>query len=160
MVLPQDIFIALALLVGIIGCIIQILPGTLIVAGAILVWAILTQGFTAWLVFGVALAVLVAAAFIKYLLAGKYLKRHQVPNAAVLTGLVVGVIGFFVIPIIGLPLGFIGGIYLFQLVQSKAHAKAWAATVVALRATGLAIVTELGGALVATVIWITGLLIT
>lgn len=159
MVLPQDIFIALALAVGIFGCIIQIIPGTLIVAGAILAWAIVTQGFIAWLVFGLALGVLVAAAFIKYLLAGKYLKRHEVPNGAVLTGLVVGTIGFFVIPVIGLPLGFIGGIYLFQLARTKAHLKAWAATVAALRATGLAIVTELGGALVATAIWITGVLI-
>ena len=160
MVLPQDIFIALALAVGIFGCIIQILPGTLIVAGALLVWAILTQGFTAWLVFGLALAVLVAAAFIKYLLAGKYLKRHEVPNSAVLTGLVVGTVGFFVLPVIGLPLGFIGGIYLFQLARTKKHSLAWAATLAALRATGLTIVIELGGALVATGIWIVGLLIT
>lgn len=160
MVLPQDIFIALALAVGIFGCIIQILPGPVIVAGAILVWALLTQGFTAWLVFGLALAVLCAAVFIKYLIAGKHLKRNEIPNAAIVVGLILGAIGFFVIPVLGLPLGFIGGIFAYQYVKTTNYALAWKDTKVAVGATGLAIVVELSGALVASVIWVVGLLVT
>lgn len=160
MVLPQDIFIALALVVGIIGTIIQILPGTVIIAGALLTWAILTQGFTAWLVFSLALVVLLAGMFIKYLIAGRHLKRNEIPNLTIVVGLVVGTIGFFVIPVLGLPLGFVGAVYLMQVYRTREHTKAWRATIVALQATGLTIVVELAAGLVATTIWIIGLLVT
>lgn len=160
MVLPQDIFIAVALVLGLVGTIIQVLPGTVIIAGALLVWAILTQGVAAWLVFSLALVVLLAGVFIKYLIAGRHLKRQEVPNLTILVGLIVGTVGFFVIPVLGLPLGFIGAVYLMQLYRTQKHATAWQATVAALQATGLTIAVELAAGLVATTIWIVGLLVT
>ncbi len=160
MVLPQDIFIALALGVGIFGSIIQILPGPAIAAGALLIWAILTGGATAWLIFGLAVAVLVSAVFVKYLVAGRHLKRHEVPNLAIIIGLVLGAVLFFVIPVFGLPLGFVGGVYGYQLATLKDQGRAWATTKVAIMATGLTIMIEVAGTLVATGIWVVGLLVT
>ncbi len=45
-----NLLVGLAILLGIVGTIVPILPGALLVAGAVLIWAFLTGGTTAWLV--------------------------------------------------------------------------------------------------------------
>src|SRR3546814_6290826 len=46
-----EVLVGLVILVGLIGVVVPILPGTLLVFAAILVWAIMTGGATAWTVF-------------------------------------------------------------------------------------------------------------
>ncbi|WP_029068885.1 DUF456 domain-containing protein [Jonesia quinghaiensis] len=159
MELPQDLFIALALLIGVIGSIIQIYPGALIIAGAIGVWAAL-EGGSAWAVFAIAVLALVLAGIVKYLWAGKYLKRDGVPNMTIVLALIVGFIGFFILPVIGLPIGFILTVYVVELMRGNKHEQAWAMTITALKATGITIIVELAGSLLACGIWVIGLIIT
>ena len=93
------------------------------------------------------------AAVGKYVLAGRGLARAGVPGSTLVWGGIAGVIGFFVVPVVGLPLGFVGGVYAAQRVRDGDHATAWAATWAAVRATGITIVVELAGALTATAAW-------
>lgn len=160
MIFPQDLIIALVILVGLIGSIIQIIPGALVVLGAILVWAILTTGATAWWIFGFALLVTLAGMVLKYVLAGRHLKRSTVHNSSIIIGLVVGVVGFFLIPVLGLPLGFIVGVFVCEYIRESNIDVAWKATLVALKATGITVLVELGAALVATALWVVGLILT
>ncbi len=160
MIFPQDLFIALAILVGLIGAIIQIIPGGFIVLGAILMWAILTGGAAAWWIFAAAAVVTFGGIGLKFLVAGRHLHRSTVRNSSILIGLVAGAVGFFVIPVLGLPLGFIGGVFVCEYIREQQLDAAWRSTVVALKATGLTILVELCAALVATALWIVGLIIT
>jgi uncharacterized protein YqgC (DUF456 family) len=160
MVFPQDLIIALVIVVGLIGSIIQIIPGALVVLGAILVWSILTGGAAAWWIFAGAVLVTVAGMILKYIIAGQHLKKSAVSNTSVLIGLVAGAVGFFVIPVLGLPLGFIGGVFVCEYIRDSRVETAWKSTVVALKATGITILVELGAALVATALWVIGLIIT
>lgn len=150
--------VALVILVGIIGAVVQVLPGALIILGAILVWAIVTGGGWAWAVVAVAVLALGGAAVGKYLLAGRHLKRSEVPNSTLVWGAVAGVVGFFVIPVVGLVVGFVLGVYLAELARRRDPAPAWRATVSALKATGITILVELAGALVAAAAWLVGVL--
>ena len=155
-----EVLVGLVVLVGLLGVVVQVLPGSLIVLGAVLVWAILTGGWVAWTAFAVGVAAVALAAVGKYVLAGKHLRKADVPGSTLVWGAVVGIVGFFVVPVVGLRLGFPLGVFLAELARRKDAQAAWAATRVALHATGITILVELAGALVAAGAWVVGLLVT
>jgi uncharacterized protein YqgC (DUF456 family) len=153
-VTPLEIVVALAIAVGLVGVVLPFLPGTVLVAAAILVWALDTGGRTAWIVFGVALAVLLLGMLLKYALPGRRLKASGVPSRTLWAGAALGVVGFFVVPVIGLPLGFVLGIYLAE--RSRVGDAAWPATRATLAAVGFSIVIELAAGLLAALTWVGG----
>ncbi|MEP7765678.1 DUF456 domain-containing protein [Sanguibacter sp. 25GB23B1] len=155
-----ELLVGLAILVGLFGAVTQIIPGSIIVLAAVGVWAAFTGGAVAWVVFSVGFAAVVAAAIVKYVLAGRHLKNAEVPGSTLVVGGVLGIVGFFVVPVVGLPLGFVGGVYLAELSRRRDQRLAWTSTKAALAATGITIVVELAGALVATGAWVVGLLVT
>jgi hypothetical protein len=83
--------------------------------------------------------VTVLASIGKYLLAGRHLKRAGVPSSTLIWGGIAGVIGFFAIPVVGLFVGFVLGIFVVEWLRSREARPAWRATVAALQATGLTI---------------------
>lgn len=153
-----ELLVGLVILAGIIGGTTQLIPGSLIVLGAILVWALLTGGPLAWIVLAVAVAAIVASGIVKYVYAGRHMSRAEVPGSTIVVGVVAGVVGFFVIPVIGLFVGFVGGVYLCELARRRDRALAWTATRAALAATGLTILIELAGSLVAGGVWLAAVL--
>jgi len=157
---PGEIVAALVIAAGLVGVVVQVLPGSVLVLVAIGVWAATTGGAVAWAVFALGAVAIVIAAVGKYVLAGRGLTRAGVPGSTLVWGGLAGVVGFFVVPVVGLPLGFVGGVYLAQRIRDGGHAAAWAATLAAVRATGLTIVIELAGALVAASAWLVGVALT
>jgi uncharacterized protein YqgC (DUF456 family) len=151
--------VGLAILVGLLGIIVPILPGGLLIFTAVLVWAWVTGGSTAWAVFAVAAALIVAGNVVKYTVPGKRLKDAGIPSSTQWTGVALGVAGFFVIPVVGLFVGFVLGIYLAER-RRLGDAAAWPSTKAALRAVGLSIVIELTSAVLAAATWVVGLVLT
>lgn len=149
-----ELLIGLVLLVGLFGVVVQILPGGLLVLGGIAVWAVLTGTGLAWAVLAVAVVATAAAGVGKYLLAGRHLRANGVPTSTLIWGGAVGVVGFFVVPVVGLPLGFVVGVFLAEFARLKDQRVAWTATVAALRATGITILVELAGALISAGAWL------
>jgi hypothetical protein len=78
-----------------------------------------------------------------------------VPGRTLLAGGVLAVVGFFVIPVVGLPIGFVLGVYLSEL-QRVGRALAWPRTRSALRAVGVSILIELAAGLLAALTWLVG----
>ena len=154
-----EIVVAVAIAVGLVGILLPLLPGTLLVGAGVLVWAFDTGGRTAWSVAALAVAVLLAGALLKYLLPGRRLSEAGVPQRTLWTGAALGVVGFFVIPVIGLVLGFVLGVHLAERARLGGRA-AGPSTVAALRAVGLSIVIEVLAGMLAAATWVTGLLIT
>jgi uncharacterized protein len=146
----------LVILVGLVGVVVPILPGVILIFGAIAVWAFLTGGATAWTVFAVSTLLLVLSGVVKYTWPGRRMKDAGVSNRAVFLGAVLGVVGFFVIPVVGLFLGFVLGVYLSELQRLRVNRQAWQATVHALKGVGLSIMIELFGALLAVAVWVVG----
>ncbi|GGN44040.1 hypothetical protein GCM10012285_26260 [Streptomyces kronopolitis] len=62
--------------------------------------------------------------------------------------------GFFLVPVLGCPLGAVGGLYLLERVRLGGHGEAWASTRTALRATGLSVLVELFACLLVAGAWI------
>lgn len=154
-----EVLVGLVLLVGLVGVVVQVLPGGLLVLAAIAVWAVLTGTGPAWAVLTIAVVATVAAGVAKYILAGRHLRSAGVPTSTLVWGGVVGVVGFFVVPVVGLPLGFVLGVFLAELARVDNQRAAWTATVAALRATGITILVELAGALISVGAWLVAVLV-
>jgi uncharacterized protein YqgC (DUF456 family) len=150
---------ALLVAVGLVGILVPVLPGSVLVVGGILLWAWAEGGATAWTVFGVATALVVAGTVVKYVLPGRRLQVAGIPATTQAVGALVGVVGFFVVPVVGLFLGFVLGIYLAELLRVGTK-EAWPSTVHSLKAIGLSIVIELLAAVAATIVWVAGVLAT
>ena len=150
---------AIAIAVGLVGILVPILPGSVLILIAILVWATEVGGSTAWAVFAVAALLLVAGGIVKYLVPGRRLKDAGIPARTQWVGAALGVVGFFVVPVVGLLLGFVLGVYVAERVR-VGGAAAWPSTKAALRAAGLSIVIELGAGMLATLVWVGGVVAT
>ena len=145
--------VALVMAVGVAGTVLPVLPGALLVLGAAAAWAWFTGGAAWWVLLGM-VAVLSGGQIAKYLLPGRRMQELGIPNRTLLVGAVVGVAGFFVVPVVGLPLGFVVGVYLAEAARlGGGGAQAWGSTVAALKAAGLSMAIEVAAALLAVGGW-------
>lgn len=145
--------------VGIVGILLPVLPGLILVVAGVAVWAVPRNDALGWTVLGVAVAIVVAGSVVKYLLPGRRLKESGVPTRTIVAGAALGVVGFFVIPVVGLFVGFVLGVYLAERARLADHAQAWPSTRGALAAVGWSIVIELLTGLLAAGVWIVGLVL-
>ncbi len=153
-----DLLAGLAILVGLAGIVVPVLPGALLILAAVVVWAAVTGGATAWAVAGVAIALLVVGQVFKYTIPGKRLKASGVPTRTIVLGGLLGIVGFFVIPFVGLFVGFVAGVYLAEL-QRVGQEQAWPSTWAAVKATGLSILIELASGLLAATAFVVGVVL-
>jgi uncharacterized protein YqgC (DUF456 family) len=154
-----DLLAGIAIAVGLVGILVPLLPGTLLVAAAVLVWTIAVGEPLAWALAAAALGVLALGTLVKYVVPGRNLKAGGIPTRTLAAGGALGLVGFFVVPVVGLPVGFVLGIYLSELQRLGSQA-AWPATKVALKAVGLSLLIELGAGTVAALLWLAGALST
>ena len=154
------VLVALAIAVGIVGIVVPLLPGTLLVFGAIAVWAVIENDVTGWVTLGVVTTLLAVATLIKYLWPMRRMREADVSTWSLVAGAVLGIIGFFVIPVLGLVIGFVLGIYLAELANRRDQRVAWTSTKHALKGVALSVGVELSGALLATVAWMVGVYLT
>jgi uncharacterized protein YqgC (DUF456 family) len=154
-----EVVVALVIAVGVVGVIVPILPGSILVVAAILLWAAETGTTTAWVVFAVATALVVVGAVAKYVVPGRRLQDAGIPTSTMLLGGLLGVIGFFVIPVVGLVVGFVVGVYLAELRRVGSRA-ARPATRHALTAAGLSLLIELTASMLAAGTWVAGVVLT
>jgi uncharacterized protein YqgC (DUF456 family) len=154
-----EILVAVLIAVGVAGIIVPVLPGTLLVLGAILVWSLEIGTSVAWLVFAFATTFLVLGTIVKYLVPGRHLKASGVPRRTLLIGGVLAFVGFFVVPVVGMFIGFVLGVYVAERARVGA-AGAWPSTRAALRAVGVSILIELVAAFLAALTWVIGVVVT
>jgi uncharacterized protein YqgC (DUF456 family) len=147
----------LMIAVGLAGIVLPVLPGPILIVGGVAVWAVPRGDAVGWWVLGIAVLVTVLGQIAKYLLPGRRLKASGVPTSTLLAGLALGVAGFFVVPVVGLFLGFVLGVWLAELVRLPDAATAWRSAKEALTAVGWSILIELAAGMLATAVWIGGL---
>ena len=153
----MELLVALVILLGLVGIVVPVLPGSILILGAVLVWAISDGSGTAWTVFALATTLLMIGAVVKYVVPGRGLRASGVPNRSIVLGGLLGLVGFFVVPVVGLPLGFLAGVYLSETRRVGRHL-AWPSTVAAMKAVGLSVLVELIAGLLAAGVWVFGVL--
>jgi uncharacterized protein YqgC (DUF456 family) len=149
----------LAILIGVLGVLIPVIPGLVLCWLGVVLWALLGDaGAERWLVLALATVIALAGTVVKYLWPGKRLKDTGVPTSSMLAGGVLGLIGFFVVPVVGLVLGFVLGIWLAERLR-LGPGQAWPSTRGALGAVGLSLLVEFAAALGVAVVWVFGLVL-
>ena len=157
----DSVLIGLVMLVGLIGVVVPVLPGTALVLAAGVAWAALVvqTGVARWVVVAVMAGLFVAGLVLKYALPGRRL-AGELPRSTLLLAGAGAVVGFVVLPPLGLLLGGVAGTYLAESRRLGAGPEARRSTVRVLRAVGIGVLAELtaGVAMVAT--WLVGLAVT
>jgi uncharacterized protein YqgC (DUF456 family) len=152
------VLVGLAIATGIVGIVVPVLPGGLLAWAAIAVWAFAVGSATGWAVLALATVVIGGAQVVKVLVPGRRLRDAGVAKRSIVAGVMLAVVGFFVVPVVGLFIGFPLGVYLEERRRLGEHVSAWRSTREALRAMGLSIVIELSGTVIAAGAWLAAVL--
>lgn len=148
---------ALIMALGLLAIVLPVLPGLPVVWGGVLLWAVALGQPGGWITLGLT-AVIVAAGYVtEYLVPGRRMKRAGVRTSTLVIGVLTAIVGFFVIPVVGLFLGFPVGIYGVERIRRQGHAQAWHATKHALKAVGLNILIELATGAAVIITWVIAL---
>lgn len=153
-----EALVGLAILIGLVGIVIPVLPGSILIGLAVLAWALITNSTAAWLVFAGCALLLVAGATITWLITARRTRAAGVPGSSLVVAGLAGIVGFFVVPVIGLLIFFPLGLFVAEYLRQRDPGRAWASALVALKATGLGMLTELGLALASAAVWLVAVL--
>lgn len=152
------IIAGLLLAVSALGTIFPVLPGSLLTVLTLLGWGWLLGSGASWWAAGLGMLIAALGWSASALLTGKKLKEHRVPTGSVLWGIVGAVIGAFVIPVVGLFIGFAVGLFAKEATRRRELGGALSSSWAALKAMGLGILVEFGCVLLASSLWVIGLI--
>lgn len=154
--IPVTVIVGLLIAVGIVGTVVPVLPGSILVAASLLTWALVVGEAVGWIVFGIGGALVLAGMLASAVLTGRRLRQDRIPSRSVLVGAIFGVAGLFLIPVVGLIVGFATGLLLAEYVRQRDLRLAFGSSVSALKATGIGILVEFGLACAAGTVWVIG----
>lgn len=147
----------LLIVVGLLGIALPVLPGLLLVLAGVLLWAVMEGTGLAWGIFAAGVAVAVAGFALQYLLPGRRMRERGVQTSTLGIAMLFGLVGFFVVPVVGAPLFFVAGIYLVELSRYRDGQRAWAATRSALKGVLRSMGVELSAAMLIAITWGVGI---
>lgn len=148
----------LLLAVSVAGTVYPVLPGSLLAILTLLGWAWMLGGPPAWICAGIGTGLAVAGWSASAVLTGRALKRQQIPRGTILVAVAVGIVGTFLIPVVGLFVGFGLGLLLAEYARRRDLASALRASAATLKSTGLGILVEFGCAALAGSVWAIGVI--
>ena len=148
------VVVGLVMLIGLAGTIIPILPGLLVIWGAGLVYGLIV-GFDATLVPFVVMSVLMLVGYaLAFALPGMRGAQAGAPVRTLVLGGLGAAIGFVLIPVVGLPLGGLAGIYLAERQRLGDGDQAWQSTKAVLVGLGLSVAVQVVFALALIGTWV------
>jgi uncharacterized protein YqgC (DUF456 family) len=145
--------------VGAIGVLLPVLPGLWLSILAALTWTWADGGGTRWWVFALQAAVFAIGTAASIMIPASTTRGPESRRTLTIAA-VYATLGFFLIPVIGLPIGFGLGIFIASLTNGQTIAQATASTRIALRAYGTSVVVQLACCLGIAALYVVGLIIT
>lgn len=90
---------------------------------------------------------------------GRRLKKDRVPRSSTLVAVVGAIVGMFVIPVVGMFLGFAGGLFLSEYARRGDFDSALRSSGQALKAMGLGMLVEFAMVCLAGSVWMIGVIV-
>jgi uncharacterized protein len=147
--------VALVMAVGLIGTVLPLVPGTTLILAAALGYG-LVEGFGP--AGGVAVAamafLLVCGVVLKYALPHRRGKASGAPTSTLIVGALAGIVAFFVVPVVGLPLGAVSGVLIAEYARTQQWPVAWRSTRAVIVGIGLGTALEFGAGLLMIGCWV------
>jgi uncharacterized protein YqgC (DUF456 family) len=154
------VLVALVMAVGLIGTVLPFVPGLPLIWGAALVYGLIEGfGITGWVAMAAITAVAIAGMAAKIVLPQRRATTSGAPKSTLLVGSIAGIIGFFVVPIVGLPVGAVAGVYLAEYWRTADPGTAWRSTKQVILGFGLGALLEMSAGIVMIVSWVVWVLV-
>ncbi|MET8326488.1 DUF456 domain-containing protein [Streptomyces sp. NPDC005181] len=150
----QLIAVGLVMLLGLVGVLVPGVPGQAIVWAAVLWWALTDRSPAAWGVLIGATALLLLNQALKPLLRPRRPRESGAPRKTLMLGGIAGIVGFFVVPVVGGIVGYVGAIYGAERLRLGSGGAARASLRSVMRATGYSVLVELFACLLVTGAWL------
>ncbi|MEX1280524.1 MAG: DUF456 domain-containing protein [Acidimicrobiia bacterium] len=149
----ETLVIALAIVVGIAGTLLPILPGIVLVWAATLLWGIIEGfGVVGWIAFGLITGLGLTGLYLGVRVPQKSAAGTGIGLRGQLLALAFAVVGFFVVPIVGAAVGFVLGVYVASFLRDRTTA--WASTKTTIRSLFLASGIQFGAAVAMGLVWV------
>lgn len=135
--------VAAVMVVGLVGTVVPVMPGLAVVWGAGLVYGLIAGfGTVGTVAFVVMTLLAVAGTIATYVLPHRGGKTRGAPASSMLAGVVGALVGVVVIPVLGLPIGAVTGVWLAETARLGDARKAWQVTVGVILGFGLGMLVE------------------
>jgi uncharacterized protein len=144
------------LVVAAVGTIYPVLPGSLIAIVTLLLWAWAVGSSPAWTAAIVGSLICAVGWSASAVLTGRKLKQLEVPSWSILVAVVGGVVGLFLIPVVGPFIGFGLALLLSEWVRHRDLRMAFHYSVQTLKAAGTGVLIEFLLVCVAASVWVFG----
>ena len=156
-----ELLIAIVMAIGIIGTVIPFIPGLALVWFAGAIWAFFDggDGKHMWILAAMTLFTIIGYTA-QFVIPAKAATVSAPAKGTLYLGGLAGLVGFFVLPVIGAPIGFLLGIYAGNFLNSNNSSQAWEATIRTTIAFGWAMIIQSICAVLVGLTWIVGLVIT
>lgn len=155
-----EVLVLVAMIAGLLGVLIPVLPGLLLILGAGLVWAIGDGGGgVRWTVVIVLAALAVMGTAAPFVASGRRSSAAGAPGWVRVAGAVGAVVGFFVIPVVGALAGLPLGIFVAELVRLHSVTAARRSTVEALKGIGIGVSIQFVAGVAMIAVWGIGVVV-
>lgn len=144
----------LVMLVGLAGVAVPVLPGlSLVWVAAIGSMVVAGWSAGAWVTAAVVTTLFAGAQITEYALPARAGRAAGAPRSSLLAGAALGIVGFFLIPVVGFVVGGIAGVYLAERSRLGDHDTAWQTTWSVLRSVGIAALIQFLAAILIIAAW-------
>lgn len=146
------------LVVAAVGVVYPVLPGSLIAIVTLVVWAAVVGTWPAWVAGIVGALICVAGWSASAVLTGRKLKHLEVPRWSILVAVVAGIAGMFLIPVVGIFVGFAVGLLASEWIRHGEARKAFRYSFETLKAMGAGVLVEFLLLCMAASVWSAGVI--
>jgi uncharacterized protein len=147
------------LVVAAVGVVYPAVPGSPIAIATLLVWAWVVGGWAAWVAAVVGALLCAAGWSASAVLTGRKLKELEVPKWSILVAALPGIAGMFLIPVVGIFLGFAVGLLVSEAVRHRDVRRAVHYSLQTLKAMGGGVLVEFGMLCGAASVWSAGVVV-
>jgi uncharacterized protein len=148
------LLVGAAMLLGLLGVLAPGLPGPLLCWAAVLWWTAGEHTALSWRILALSTGILLLDQAVRWLLPSRRTREGGVSRRTLFVAGSAAIAGFFVVPLVGAPIGFVAGVYLVERRRLGSHGGAWASTRTAMRGTGLAVLIHLFACLLVAGAWL------
>ena len=148
------VLVAILLAVGTVGTVLPLVPGLGLAWAAGLLYG-LSEGFdgVGTAAFAVMTILAVLGTVAGFVVPARVAGAAGAARLSILLGAALGIVGFFVIPVVGLPIGGVVGVYAGEHLRTRDGTVAWRSTWATIKGFGLATLLQLAAALAMSATW-------
>jgi hypothetical protein len=148
----------LLLAVAAIGTVYPALPGSALAVITLLAWAWIIGSSAAWIAAAMGSCIAAVGLAASATLTGRRLKQQQIPKRSIAVAMVSAVVGTFLIPVVGLFVGFGAGLLVSEYARRRDFRSSLKSSAETLKAMGMGVLVEFCMVCLAGSVWTIGVI--